>query len=135
MFDTHSLPLKRLAEDFSLEVCFASTDFQNVKLTVVDVARPGLQLAGYFDHFEPMRLQVMGNAEMSFLSRMTALQRLDTYDRLFSYKFPALLLARDRYPDADKLRALDSVFTEANLSPGGSADLLAATYFIHLLKA
>ena len=103
MFDTHSLPLKRLAEDFSLEVCFASTDFQNVKLTVVDVARPGLQLAGYFDHFEPMRLQVMGNAEMSFLSRMTAPQRLDTYDRLFSYKFPALLLARDFLPDEECL--------------------------------
>ena len=47
----------------------------------------------------------------------------------------ALLLVRDRYPDADRLRALDALFTEANLSPGGSADLLAATYFIHLLQS
>lgn len=43
----------------------------------------------------------------------------------------ALLLARDRYPDETKLRLLDELFTEQNLSPGGTADLLAATYFLH----
>ena len=47
----------------------------------------------------------------------------------------ALLLARDRYPDADKLRALDELFTDRNLSPGGTADLLAATYFLHFLQS
>lgn len=46
----------------------------------------------------------------------------------------ALLLAKDRYPDEEKLRALDALFTENDLSPGGTADLLAATYFLHFLK-
>ena len=46
----------------------------------------------------------------------------------------ALLLARDRYPDAEKLRALDALFTENDLSPGGTADLLAAVFFLYFLK-
>ena len=99
MLDTYSVPLKKLVEEFSLEVAVASTDFDVIRVTVEDVARPGLQLAGYFDHFEPMRLQIMGNAEMSYLSKLTNEQRLQIFDRLFAYKFPALLIARDLLPD------------------------------------
>ena len=99
MLDTYSVPLKKLVEEFSLEVAFASTDFDVIRVTVEDVARPGLQLAGYFDHFEPMRLQIMGNAEMSYLAKLTDEQRLEIFDRLFAYKFPALLIARDLLPD------------------------------------
>ena len=43
----------------------------------------------------------------------------------------ALLLSKNRYPDGETLRALDDLFTGQNLSPGGTADLLAATYFLH----
>jgi len=32
-----------------------------------------------------------------------------------------------------ELRALNALFVEKNISPGGSADLLAATYFLHFL--
>ncbi|MBO5322970.1 MAG: HPr(Ser) kinase/phosphatase [Oscillospiraceae bacterium] len=99
MLDTYSVPLKKLVEEFSLEVAFASSDFDVIRVTVEDVARPGLQLAGYFDHFEPMRLQIMGNAEMSYLGKRTEEERLQIFDRLFSYKFPALLIARDLLPD------------------------------------
>jgi HPr kinase/phosphorylase len=63
------------------------------------VARPGLQLAGYFDHFEPMRLQVMGNVEMSYISKLTEAERAIVFDRFFAYKFPALLIARNMPPD------------------------------------
>ena len=94
MNEKHCVPLTRLVEEFHLKVAFRSTDYEAVQLTVEDVARPGLQLAGYFDHFEPMRLQVMGNAEMSYIDKMTPAEQASTYDRLFSYKFPALLLAR-----------------------------------------
>jgi len=99
VLDTYSVPLKKLVEEFSLEVAFASADFDAIRVTVEDVARPGLQLAGYFDHFEPMRLQIMGNAEMSYLGKRTAQERLQIFDRLFAYKFPALLIARDLLPD------------------------------------
>lgn len=99
MIDTYSVLLKTLVEDLNLEVALPSTDFDSIRLTVEDVARPGLQLAGYFDHFEPMRLQVVGNVEMSYISKLAEPDRARVYDRLFSYKFPALLIARDLQPD------------------------------------
>lgn len=94
MVDTYCVPLKKLAEEFRLEVAFASSDYEQIQLTVEDVARPGLQLAGYMDHFEPMRLQVLGKVETSYLQKVSPEERRIIFDRLFSYKFPALLIAR-----------------------------------------
>ncbi len=95
MFNMHSVPLPNMVEEFGLEIVFAATDYDKIRLTVEDVARPGLQLAGYFDHFEPMRLQVVGNAEYSYVQKMCPQEREAVYDRLFSYKFPALIIARN----------------------------------------
>ncbi len=103
MIDTYSVPLTTLVQEFHLEVAHASTDFASIRLTVEDVARPGLQLAGYFDHYEPMRLQVMGNVEMSYVSRLSPADRMAIFDRLFAYKFPALLIARDIPPHQEML--------------------------------
>ncbi len=99
MSDMYSVPLTTLVREFQLEVVYAATDYESIRLTVEDVARPGLQLAGYFDHFEPMRLQVMGNVEISYLQKLDPTERAITFDRLFSYKFPALLIARNMPPD------------------------------------
>ena len=95
MFHMASVPLGKVVEEFQLDIAFSSTDYERIRLTVEDVARPGLQLAGYFDHFEPMRLQVMGNVEMSYLHKLSLEERTVTFDRLFSYKFPALIVCRD----------------------------------------
>ena len=103
MVDTYSVPLTELVEEFRMEVAYAATDYKSIRLTVEDVARPGLQLAGYFDHFEPMRLQIMGNVETSYLSRLSEEERRTIFDRLFSYKFPALLVARNLPVDAQCL--------------------------------
>jgi len=101
MIDTYSVPLTTLAKEFNLDIEHASTDYTAIRLTVEDVSRPGLQLAGYFDHFEPMRLQVMGNVEMSYMAKLTSEERSKIFDRLFSYKFPALLIARNIQPGAE----------------------------------
>ncbi|MBQ2384508.1 MAG: HPr(Ser) kinase/phosphatase [Oscillospiraceae bacterium] len=98
MIDTYSVPLRDVVKDLKLQVVHAATDMDAVRLTVADLSRPGLQLAGYFDHFEPMRLQIMGNVEISYLAKLTSVERAITFDRLFSYKIPALLLARDASP-------------------------------------
>ena len=104
MIDTYSVPLSTLVKEFKLEKEYSSTDFDAIRLTVEDVSRPGLQLAGFFDHFEPLRLQVMGNAEMSYVAKLTGEERLRIFDRLFSYKFPALLIARSIDPTPECIK-------------------------------
>ncbi len=101
MFDMYSVPLPQLVEEFGLQIAFASTDYDSIRITVDEVSRSGLQLAGYFDYFEPMRLQVLGNVEHSYLQKLTPAQRVITYDRLFSYKSPALLVARNMPVDPE----------------------------------
>ena len=104
MIDTYSVLLSKLVKEFHLDVAYAATDFASIRITVEDVARPGLQLAGYFDHYEPMRLQVMGNVEMSYVTKLAPGERTAIFDRLFSYKFPALLIARGIAPHDEMLQ-------------------------------
>ena len=98
MADIYSLPLKKLVEEFNLRLEFASTDFSSDRLTVADVARPGLLLAGFFEHFDARRMQVLGRVEMSYLSQLSRQQQEEIFDRLFAFKIPALLIARDLQP-------------------------------------
>ena len=45
------------------------------------------------------------------------------------------LLREDPFPCTEAIDRLDREFIQKNLSPGGSADLLAITYFLHFLEA
>ncbi len=94
MFTVYSVPLTTLVKEFKLEVAYQASDYEEIQLTVADVTRPGLQLSGYFDHFEPMRLQVLGNVEISYLQKLTQAEREKAMDRYYSYKFPAMLVTR-----------------------------------------
>ena len=98
MTDTHSITLKTIVKEFDLQVVHAATDFESIRITVEEISRPGIQLSGYFDHFDPVRLQVMGNVEMSYLARLEESNRAQILDRLFSYRFPALLITRNIAP-------------------------------------
>ncbi len=46
----------------------------------------------------------------------------------------AHLLKEEPFPSYETLEALNRSFVRQNLSPGGSADLLSITYFLHFLK-
>ncbi|MDD5954902.1 MAG: HPr(Ser) kinase/phosphatase [Firmicutes bacterium] len=133
MIDTYSVLLTNLVKEFDLTVGFASTDFESIRLTVEDVSRPGIQLAGYFDHFDPMRLQVLGNVEMSYLSRLSDQARASVLDRLFSYKFPALLITRNIPPMPELLEMAKKHNITLLRSPDPTSTLVSA--IITYLKA
>ena len=126
MIETYSVPLVKLVEEFHLEVAFASTDYEAIRVTVDDVSRPGLQLAGYFDHYEPMRLQVMGNVEMSYTGKLSSANRSAIFDRLFSYKFPALLIARGIQPHPEMLTMAQKHNITILLSPLPTSSIISS---------
>ena len=94
MANIYSVPLSELVEEFHLERLYESSDFSKIRVTVDDVSRPGLYLAGFFDHFEPMRLYVCGTVESAYLEKLSSEERRIIFDNFMSYKIPALIIAR-----------------------------------------
>jgi HPr kinase/phosphorylase len=87
--------LKTIIREFDLEIIANYGNFDEIQLSVADVTRPGLQLAGYFDHFGPDRIQVLGNMETAFLARLSSEERLKRLDALFEKGIPCLILTRN----------------------------------------
>ena len=99
--NNYSAKLKVLAEEFHLSMAYRATNYDEIRVTVDEVSRPGLPLVGYFEHFEPSRLQVLGYVEMSYLDGMDHDQREEFFDRLFSRGIPALVISRGQQPHAE----------------------------------
>ncbi len=131
---TYSIPLTTLVRDFKLEVVYASADYESIRLTVEDVARPGLQLAGYFDYYEPMRLQILGNVEVSYIQKKTPEERAAIFDRFFSYKPPALLIARN-FPADEQCLEMAKKHSITVLRSGETTASLASSIIAYLRSA
>ena len=102
-----TVSLKKLIERVSMEVVYAPQDLENISVEIAEVNRPGLFLAGYYDFFDRLRLQIMGLAEMNFLSGLTPEKRYEALDRLFGQKPPAVIVCRSEelapFPEMQKL--------------------------------
>lgn len=64
-----------------------------------DVNRPALPLAGFYDHFDNERIQVIGYVEQAYLESMTDEERKLRYIQLLSSNIPCLVFCRDLEPD------------------------------------
>ena len=87
--------LKKMVEIFGMEILHKGRDFDNTVVTISDVNRPALQLVGFYDYFDDKRLQILGRGDMRFLDRMTETERMRVFNKLLSYPFPALIVARE----------------------------------------
>ena len=94
----YSVPLKQLVEEFKLSIAYQATDYDQILVKVDEVSRPGLPLTGFFEHFEAQRVEVLGYVEMTYLDHKTPEKRLEIFDRLFTYKIPALVISRGQQP-------------------------------------
>ena len=93
--------LKKMVEIFGMEILHKGLDFDNTVVTISDVNRPALQLVGFYDYFDDKRLQILGRGEMRYLERMTEAERTRVFNKLLSYPFPALIIARDMEAPAE----------------------------------
>ncbi len=87
--------LKTIIKDFDLEEVTHFGNAEDILITVADVTRPGLQLAGYFEHFGADRIQLIGNMEMAFLERCSREERYNCLEALFSRGIPCLIISRN----------------------------------------
>ncbi len=81
------------------------------------VNRPGLALAGFTRYFANKRVQVIGNAEATFLKSLKPQERQQRYRDLFAFKIPCVVYSRDIKPDKMLLKTAEEVGVPVFICP------------------
>ncbi len=71
MNDVYTVELSKIINEFSLEKIYLPDDSDKIYIHLMEVNRPGLQLAGFFDHYEPQRMQIIGKVEHRYLTSLS----------------------------------------------------------------
>ena len=90
--------LHQIIDEFHLNLFYAPVGCLESHVTSMDVYRPGLQLVGFYDHFDAGSIQVLGKVEWAFLQGLDSHQRERVFELLFEKKIPLLIFARDYEP-------------------------------------
>lgn len=94
-----SLSLQKIIDKMKLENLTPEVDISKIKVTQPDVNRPALQLAGYFQHFEKSRLQIIGFVEYSYMVALPDERKREIYSELLSGEIPGIVFCRELRPD------------------------------------
>lgn len=117
--------IENLIKDLDLEVVVKGEE--NVEITVVDVNRPGLQLAGFYNYYANERIQVIGKSEWSFLDTMQIPIRKKRLRKFFKYKTPCVVFNRDLPPHEEAIESALENKTWILRSNMGTAKFISKT--------
>lgn len=91
----YSVTLTKIIEKLNLINVTPEIDTDNVLVEQMDVNRPALQLAGFYDHFDNDRIQIIGNVEYAYLEQAGEEMAIDIMSTLLSYKIPGIVFCRN----------------------------------------
>ena len=94
-----SVSVEEIIERFKLENLTPELDLSDVKINQPDINRPALQLAGYFEHYEAVRLQIIGFVEYTYMNSLDEERKQQIYNQLLSCPIPVIVFCRELRPD------------------------------------
>ncbi|WP_122642286.1 HPr(Ser) kinase/phosphatase [Luxibacter massiliensis] len=91
--------LSEIVEKMNLKNLTPDVDLFGREVNVPDINRPALQLAGFFDHFDSDRVQIIGYVEYTYLQTLGLERKKKIYDELLQHKVPCIVFSRDMEPE------------------------------------
>ena len=68
MAENFTVSLQKIIDEYQLEVIHTHKNPEEILIGENDVNRPGLQLMGFYEYFNPERIQIIGKMEFAYLS-------------------------------------------------------------------
>ncbi len=99
------LKVTKIIEKMELKILTPDIDVTGKTVTVPDINRPALQMAGFFDHFDSDRVQIIGRVEAAYMETLEKLTRKERYEQLLSYNIPCIIFCHDENPDEQMIQA------------------------------
>ena len=101
MPEVYTIPLSKIIHELQLETAFLPKSADDILIQSRDVVRPGMELNGYHEYFDPNRIAVLGRAEMYMLESLKPERRAMALDSYLSLKPPAVSVSRGLDPGKD----------------------------------
>ncbi len=95
MQEVYSVSLAKIIEELSLDVLHMPVPAEEVAVIVPRVNRPGLPLAGFYEHYERERIQILGRVEQIYLQGLEESARIASLDALFATKPVAVVVTTE----------------------------------------
>ena len=92
MKSRYSVKLKTIVEEHGLIPLHLSKNYEEAELSTSDVNRPALQLTGFYNYFDPGRIQIIGRVESTYLDTLSEELRLESLRTFMQYDIGALVI-------------------------------------------
>ena len=101
MKSKYSVKLSTVVQEHQLRALHTARDYDSAVLTTADINRPAMQLTGFYNYFDPHRLQLIGRVESTYLSSLSSEERRAAYDRFMSYDIAGLVICHGVQPSPE----------------------------------
>ena len=125
MRSKYSVLLKTIVEEHNLEILHASKNYETQKVVTYDVNRPAMQLAGFYNYFDPKRIQIIGRVESTYLDTLSDADRLAAFERFMSYDIAALVICHGVQPFPECMEAAEKYDRTVFITPEDTSEFHA----------
>ena len=120
-----SVYLSEIVEKLQLRIIHKASNYEDIEIDSSEINRPGLQLSGFLDEFPNDNIQVLGEAELAYLSSMEKELRLKRMENMMKFNIPCFIFSRGgNIPDGILKLAKKHDHTILS-SPSGTTRLIA----------
>ncbi len=71
---------------------------EDIRISNMEINRPALQLTGFFEFYDPTRIQVVGKVENAYLESLPEDERTRVMENLLEHGMPCLIMTRGYRP-------------------------------------
>ncbi len=126
MEELYTVKLSKVINEFDLEAICLSDLPDNIEISTARINRPGLQMVGFYDHYEAVRLQIIGKVEHLYIENLEAQERKARLEDFFKSR-PVGVIFTTSLPISDDIVALAEKYRVPLLRTSKStSDFMAA---------
>lgn len=117
--------LKEIVDELELKNYAPDIEIDDIEITLPEINRPALQLAGYFGHFDSERVQIIGYVEYTYMQYLSDKERYSAYEKFIAKNPPCVIFTTETEPDEDMVKLHEKYQVPVFISNRKTSDFMA----------
>lgn len=121
----YKVKLTQVIEKMELKNLLPDIDTDSINISQSSVNRIALQLAGFFEHFDTERIQIIGNVEYAYIKQFDDETMIPIYEKIFDSKIPCIVFCRGLEPCDRMLNVAEKKGVPILVTNSSTSDFIA----------